>query len=117
MVPQRFGRIVNFSSIAVGLHSEGSSAYAASKSAIVELTKVLANELADAGITCNVVAPSVVPTDMLDTIGEDAVRESLGKLTLKRPLTIEEVCHVVAFLAAPESACVTGQVIQLGLVS
>jgi 3-oxoacyl-[acyl-carrier protein] reductase len=117
MMLQRSGRIITFSSMAVGLHEEGTSAYAASKSAVVEMTKILAKELAPMGITCNVIAPSMYTTSAVAALGEQVAAQSLHKLTIKRRLTIEEICNVVAFFAAAESACITGQVIQMGLVS
>jgi 3-oxoacyl-[acyl-carrier protein] reductase len=116
MLLQRSGRIITVSSMAVGLHEEGTSAYAASKSAIVEMTKVMAKELAPAGITCNVVAPSLLMTDAVDALGAEIIQRALGKLTIKRPVTVEEVCNVVSFFCAPDSRCLTGQVIQMGLV-
>lgn len=116
MMLQRSGRIVTTSSMAVGLHEEGTSAYAASKSAVVEMTKIMAKELAPAGITCNVVAPSMLPTEAVEKLGADIIERALGKLTIKRTVTIEEVCNVIEFFAAPESGCITGQVIHMGLV-
>lgn len=116
MMLQRSGRIVTTSSMAVGLHEEGTSAYAASKSAIVEMTKIMAKELAPAGITCNVIAPSMLMTDAVTALGEDIIQRALSKLTIQRTVTIEEVCNVVSFFAAPESGCITGQVIHMGLV-
>ena len=116
MITQKFGRIITVSSMAVGLHEEGTSAYSASKSAIVEMTKVLAKELAPLGVTCNVIAPSMVITDAVKALGEAVIARALEKLTIKRTLTIEEVCNVVSFFAAPDSVCITGQVIHMGLV-
>ena len=116
MITQKFGRIITVSSMAVGLHEEGTSAYSASKSAIVEMTKVLAKELAPLGVTCNVIAPSMVITDAVKALGEAVIARALEKLTIKRTLTIEEVCNVISFFAAPDSVCITGQVIHMGLV-
>lgn len=116
MLLQRSGTIVTVSSMAAGLHEEGTSAYSASKAAIVEMTKVMAKELAPAGITCNVLAPSMLMTDAVEELGEAVVERALGKLTVKRPVTVEEVCNVVSFYAAPESRCLTGQVLYMGLV-
>jgi len=116
MLLQRSGRIITTSSMAVGLHEEGTSAYSASKSAIVEMTKVMAKELAPAGITCNVIAPSMLITDAVNALGEEIKQRALSKLTIKRPVTIEEVCNVVSFFAGVESRCITGQVIHMGLV-
>jgi 3-oxoacyl-[acyl-carrier protein] reductase len=117
MMLQRYGRIITVSSMAVGLHEEGTSAYAASKSAVVELTKILAKELVPFGITCNVLAPSMYLTGAVEALGEAVVARALEKLTIKRVLTIDEICNVISFFAAPESGCITGQVLHMGLVS
>ena len=116
MVLQRSGRIITISSMAAGLHEEGTSAYAASKSAVVEMTKILAKEMAPLGITCNVIAPSVFRASAVENLGETVVEHALERLTIKRELTIEEICKVVEFFAAPESSCITGQVLYMGLV-
>ena len=116
MLLARRGRIVNVSSMAVGLHEEGTAAYAASKSAIVEFSKVLAKELAASGITVNVVAPSMFQSDAFDELGDVVQERARAKLTIPRMVTIEEIANVVAFFAAAESAPITGQVIHMGLV-
>jgi len=117
MLLQRSGRIITVSSMAVALHEEGTSAYSASKSAVVEMTKIMAKELAAFGITCNVMAPSMFMTDAVDALGKEVVARALDKLTIKRTLTMNEICSVITFLSAPESGCITGQVIHMGLVS
>lgn len=116
MLLQQSGRIVTTSSMAVGLHEEGTSAYSASKAAIVEMTKIMAKELAPAGITCNVIAPSMLMTDAVEELGSDIMDRALSRLTVKRMVTIEEICNVLTFFSAPQSACITGQVIHMGLV-
>ncbi len=116
MMLKHYGRIITVSSMATGLHDEGTSTYAASKAAVVEMTKVLAKELAPFAITCNVIAPSVVMTSALANLGEGVVGGVLGRLAIKRPLSIEELCKVVEFFVAPESGCITGQVLHMGLV-
>jgi len=116
MVRQKRGRIINMASMACGLHSEGASAYAASKSAVIEYSKVLAKELAESNVTVNVVAPSMVDTGMLEELGAKSRESALQSLTLKRSCSFDEVNHVVKFLASDLAACVTGQVIYLGLV-
>lgn len=116
MVRQKSGRIINTASMVCGLHSEGVSAYAASKSAVIEYSKVLAKELAASNVTVNVIAPSMVETDMLDQLGEEGRESALQSLTLKRTCSPEEVSHVVAFLASDLAGCLTGQVLYLGLV-
>jgi len=117
MITRRFGRIINVSSMAVGLHEEGTAAYAASKSAIVEFTRIMAKEWAASGVTCNVIAPSMFPTQAVEALGEAVIARALQKLTVKRPVTMEEMCHVLEFLIHPLGGIVTGQVIAMGLVS
>jgi 3-oxoacyl-[acyl-carrier protein] reductase len=110
------GRIVTVSSMAVGLHEEGTAAYSAAKSAIVEMTKILAKELAGVGITANVIAPSMFDSDAFEALGETVQARAKSKLTIPRTVTIDEIANVVSFFLAPESAPITGQVIHMGLV-
>jgi len=117
MALQRSGRIVNVTSIMTELHAPGTSGYASAKSGVVEFTKVLARELADSGVTCNVVSPSVVATESSSAFGEEWMKNMLAMQTLKRPIGVDELCNVVAFFAAPESSCVTGQIIHTCLVN
>jgi len=116
MMLQKHGRIITISSMAVGFHEEGTSAYSASKSAVVELTKILAKELAPLGITCNVIAPSIFMTESVKAMGEAVLKRAMEKLTIKRLLTAEEICNVISFFAMPQGGCITGQVIHMGLV-
>ena len=116
MLKRKFGRIINISSMAVGLHMKGASAYVASKSAIVEFSKVLAKELGPTGITCNVVALSLVETDMTAGLGEEVIQCYKEGLAIKRWAAIDDVCNVISFFASPASSYVTGQVIHLGFV-
>ena len=116
MMKNRAGRIITISSMAAGLHEEGTSAYAAAKAAIVEMTKVLARELGPHGVTANAIAPSMYSSEAFEALGEKVQERARSKLTIQRTLTIEEIANVVAFFAAPESRAVTGQVIHLGLV-
>lgn len=117
MVPRRSGRIVNFASMAVPLQMPGTALYSASKAAVIQLTKVLAKELAGFGITCNVVAPSYVETELSAAIADDAVDAALARLTIRRPATFADIVNVVSFFTHPDSAYVTGQVIYLGLTA
>ena len=105
MIRSSYGRIVNIASMACGVHMEGASVYAASKSAVIEYSKVLAKELSERNVTVNVVAPSIVETEMLEKLGEEGTERSRRALTLKRNCTVEEVGHVVSFLASPHAAC------------
>lgn len=117
MMKQKSGRIITVSSMAAGLHLEGTSAYALSKSAIVEFTKILAKEMADFGVTCNCIAPSMYMTDGVDALQEKVIDRALNSLTLKRKLRIEEILHIIDFFCDKNAEAVTGQVIHLGLVN
>lgn len=111
MIKQRFGRIVNLSSI-VGLRGQaGQTNYAAAKAGIVGFTKALAQELASRSITANVVAPGYIDTDMTSGLGEKAVEEMTKRIPLGRPGTADEVAAAVAFLASDEAAYITGHVL------
>lgn len=116
MIPQRSGSIITISSMAVAVHQRGTAAYSASKAAIVELTKVLASELAAFGITCNSLAPSVFRTKNIDKMGGAGEAATLESLTIKRELQPNEVCNAIAFFASPLSRAITGQTIHMGLV-
>lgn len=111
MMQRRRGRIINVSSVAAEHVNPGQTNYAASKGAINAFTRALAVELAGRGVTVNAVAPGFIETDM-----SAAVRNKAGDLIkkmipAKRIGTPEDVARVVAFLAGPDSAYVTGQVI------
>lgn len=117
MVRRRSGRIVSIASVAVALHMQGASAYAASKAGLIEYTRVLAKELAPFGVTCNVIAPSLVATRMADGLSERATKGYMEGLTIKRPATVADVANALLFFASPSSGYVTGQVLHLGLVA
>ena len=117
MVSQKYGRIITVSSTMTALHEPGTSVYSSSKSAVVEMTKILAREIAPFGITCNTVAPAMIHNAASEAFGDDWTYKMLEKQTIKRKVTVEEICHVISFLIAPESSCITGEVIHMGLVS
>ena len=110
----RRGRIVTMGSVAVPLKLAGEAAYAASKAATVSLTQVLAKELGPLGITCNLVGPSPVQTDLIRGVPADKMQALLDQLALPRLGTFEDVANVVDFFLRPESDYVTGQCIYLG---
>jgi 3-oxoacyl-[acyl-carrier protein] reductase len=108
------GRIVNLGSIATPLRLEGEAIYAASKGAVVTFTQVLARELAEYGITCNVVGPAPIDTDLIRGVPPEKIAQLHERLPVKAPGTFDDVAHVIDFLVHPASNAVTGQVIYLG---
>jgi len=114
MQKHRFGRIVNFTSIAVPMDLAGEAIYAASKSAVESLTRVIARELAEFGITCNAVGPTPIETDLIRAVPEDKIDKIIDRLAIKRMGRFEDVVNVIDFFIKPESDYITGQVIYLG---
>lgn len=113
MVRRRAGRIINMSSV-VGLHGNaGQAGYAASKAGLIGMTKSLAKELGSRGVTVNAVAPGFIDTDMTAVLPEKVREALLGSIPLGRLGQAEEVAAAVAFLAGPDAAYITGQVLSV----
>ncbi len=111
MMRQRYGRIINISSV-VGLHGNaGQSNYAASKAGLIGLTKSLAKEFAARGVTVNAVAPGFIETDMTAAMPETAKAAALAAVPAGRIGHADEVAAAVAFLASSQAAYITGQVL------
>mgnify|MGYP000360365114 CR=1 FL=1 len=111
MMKQKYGRIVNLSSI-VGLRGNaGQANYAASKAGLIGLTKSMAKELAARNVTVNAVAPGFIDTDMTAALPEKAREAMLTTIPMGRLGQAEDVAKAVAFFAGDESAYVTGQVL------
>lgn len=114
MQRRRYGRIVNISTVAAPLRLEGEALYAASKSAVVTFTQILAREVASYGITANVVAPTPIATDLIRSVPQEKIAAIIERLAVKRLGRFEDVANVIDFFVRPESDYVTGQVITLG---
>ncbi len=107
------GRIINISSI-VGLSGQGGQTnYAASKAGIIGFTKSLAKEVGSRNITVNAIAPGFFPTALTDVLEDDMVQKALELIPLGRLGELEEVAHLVAFLASDKAAYITGEVIRI----
>jgi len=111
MVKQRYGRIVNISSVSGLMGLAGQANYAASKAGLIGLTKVLARELAGRGITANVVAPGFIETDMTSVLSEEIRKGALAQIPQGRFGSVEDVAAAVAYLCSREASYVTGQVL------
>ena len=109
-----FGRIINFSTVAVPLRLEGEAAYVASKDAVIALTQVMARELAEFGVTCNVVGPTPIDTDLIRSVPREKIDQILNRLAIKRLGRFDDVVNIVDFFARPESDYITGQVLYMG---
>ena len=111
MMKQRYGRIVNISSVSGQAGQIGQTNYSASKAGIIGFTKALAREVASRQITVNAVAPGFIPTFLTNTLPEDLKESILRYTPLGRMGKPEEVASAVAFLASEEAAYITGQVL------
>ena len=111
MLRQRSGRIVNISSVSGILGNAGQVNYAASKAAVIGMTKSLARELASRHITVNAVAPGMIATDMTRSMPEAAREALLRQIPLGEPGRPEDVAEAVAFLAGEGGRYITGQVL------
>jgi len=109
LLKQRSGTIVNIASVAGLMGNAGQANYAASKAGLVGLSKTIAREMASRGITCNVVAPGFITTDMTDVLPEAIKTGVAAQIPLGRFGAPEDIASAVAFLASAEAKYITGQ--------
>ncbi|EGT3599884.1 3-oxoacyl-[acyl-carrier-protein] reductase [Clostridium perfringens] len=113
MLKQRFGKIINMTSVVGIAGNAGQVNYAASKAGVIGLTKSLAKELGSRGITVNAVAPGFINTDMTASLSEKVKEEASKNIPLKRLGDSEDVANLVGFLASDAANYITGQVINV----
>ncbi len=113
MSKNRYGKIINISSIVGITGNAGQVNYAASKAGLIGMTKSLAKELGSRGVCVNAVAPGFIKSDMTDKLPEDIIKKYEEAIALKRLGLPEDVANLVSFLASDESNYITGQVISV----
>jgi 3-oxoacyl-[acyl-carrier protein] reductase len=113
MLKQRWGRIINITSIFGQMGQAGQANYAASKAGLIGLTMAIAREVGSRNITCNAVAPGFIETAMTVSLAEDFKKEALKMIPLARIGTPEDVASAVAFLASEASSYITGHVLNV----
>ena len=113
MLKERWGRIINISSIVGETGNPGQSNYVASKAGLIGLTKSLAQEIASRNITVNAVAPGFIDTDMTSVLSDQVKENLLGHIPLKRLGKPQDVAAAVRFLASEEAGYITGHVLDV----
>ncbi len=113
MIKNKFGRIINISSVAGLMGNSGQVNYSSSKSAMVGFSRSLAKELGSRNITSNVVAPGFIETDMTTFLNDDEKVEVSKNIPMRRFGTVQDVAKCIAFLASDEANYITGQTISV----
>ena len=114
MHKNKYGRIVNFTTVAVPLNLEGESIYASSKAAINSITKILSKELAHYGITVNSIGPTPIKTDLIKSVPKNKINDLINNQAIKRFGTLKDISNVIDFFIDDESDFITGQTLYLG---
>ncbi|MGB2606315.1 MAG: 3-oxoacyl-[acyl-carrier-protein] reductase [Candidatus Sulfotelmatobacter sp.] len=113
MLKQRWGRIINISSVFGQVGQAGQANYSASKAGLIGLTMAIARELGSRNITCNAVAPGFIETAMTEVLGEEFKQNAAKQIPLGRVGSPADVANAVAFLASDEASYITGHVLNV----
>jgi 3-oxoacyl-[acyl-carrier protein] reductase len=111
MLRNKFGRIINISSVSGVMGNAGQANYSASKAGLIGLAKTTARELAKKNVTANCIAPGFIDTEMARKLPEPVIEAAVQLIPIRRMGTVEEVAKAVAFLASDDAAYITGQVL------
>jgi 3-oxoacyl-[acyl-carrier protein] reductase len=117
MIHKKYGRIINFATVAAPLKLEGEAAYAASKAAVDNFTKVMAKEVGSYNITVNAIGPTPVATDLIKGVSDDKMDALINTQAVKRLGKFEDISNVIDFFMRKESDFITGQTLYLGGIS
>ena len=113
MMKQKFGRIINISSVIGLIGNIGQANYAASKAGVIGLTKSAAKEMAPFGVTVNAIAPGFIKSDMTDKLTDELKDNIISAIPMRKIGEPKDVANLVKFLAKDESSYITGQVINV----
>ena len=114
MWKNKFGRIINFTSVASPLNLSGEAIYAASKSAIEKLTMILAKEFGNNGITVNAIGPSPIKTDLIKNVGEKKLNKLLSQQAITKFGSFRDVSNIIDFYLSDNSEMISGQILYIG---